>query len=155
MVSSTPRPLYPSGCGRWKNVVFSIFNAFLLTHSMEQSPSWEANHFSPSQEIPRILCNPEIHYRIHKSPPPVPILSQPDLVHAPASHFLKIQLNIILPSAPRSSKLSLSLSFPHQNPVYDSLLPHTCYMSHPSHSSRFYHANNIWWAVQIIKLIFM
>jgi hypothetical protein len=30
-------------------------------NSMEQRPSWEANSFSASQEIPRILCNPEVH----------------------------------------------------------------------------------------------
>ena len=28
---------------------------YLLTYSMEQSPSWEANRLSASQEIPRIL----------------------------------------------------------------------------------------------------
>jgi hypothetical protein len=43
---------------------------------MEQRPSWEANSFSASQEIPRILGHPEVYYRIHKSPPPVPIPSQ-------------------------------------------------------------------------------
>ena len=85
---------------------------------MEQSPSWEANWFEASQEIPRILWNPKVHYRIHKCPPSVSILNQLDSVHTPTSHFLKIHLNIILPSAPGSHQWSLSLRFPHQNPVY-------------------------------------
>jgi hypothetical protein len=63
---------------------------YLLTHSMEKSPSWEANSFSASQEIPHILWNPKVHYRIHKCPPTVPILNLLDPVHIPTSHFLKI-----------------------------------------------------------------
>ena len=70
----------------------------------------------------------ELHYRIHKCLPAVPILSQLDSFHVPTSHFLKIYLNIILPSTPGSPKWSLSLKFPHQNPVYTYPLPHTCYM---------------------------
>ena len=135
----------------WENLDLT----YLLTYSTEQNPSWEANRVSASQEIPRILWNPKVHYRIHKWPPPVPITSQLDPVHTHTSHFLKIHLNITLPSTPGSPKWSHSLRFPHHNPVYASPLPHTRYITRPPHSSRFYHPNNIGWGVQIIKLLIM
>jgi len=89
---------------------------YLLTHSMVQSPSWEANRFAASQEIPRILWNPSVHYRIQKCLPPVPILGQLDPVHTRTSHFLKIHLNIILPYTPGSPQCSPSLRFPPPKP---------------------------------------
>jgi len=120
--------------GRWRNpgrntlscnlsimpidVGVTYLLTYLLTYSMEQSPSWEANWFSANQEIPRISRNPKVHYRIHKRPPPVSILGQPNTVHIPTSHLLEINPNSIHPSTPRSPQWPPSLRFPHQDPIH-------------------------------------
>ena len=62
----------------------------LLTYSMVQSPSWKANWFAASQEIPRISRNPKVHYRAHKLPPPVSILRQPICPHPTFWRFVLI-----------------------------------------------------------------
>jgi len=69
---------------------------------MEQGPSWEGNRSSVSQEILHILRNPKVHYRIYNCPP----LSWASSIQSilPTSNFLKIYLNIILPSTFGSPK---------------------------------------------------
>ena len=115
-----------------------------LTTTMEEGRCLE--------EIPRILQNPNVHYRIHKIPPTiVPILSKISPIQAPC-HFLKTHFIIILPSRPRSSKFSLSFRFPNQNAIYTSNHTHMGHMPRPSHSSWLDHPNNVWWRVKIIKL---
>ena len=75
----------------------------MLTYSKVQSPPWEANRFSASQEIPPIIWNTKVHYHILKSLPPVPTLSQINPVHAP--HSISWRCILIL-----SSHLHLGLS---------------------------------------------
>jgi hypothetical protein len=77
-----------------------------LTHSlMEPSPSWEAANCAAPRELTSILWNPEIHHRIHISPPSVPILSQIDAI---PTYLSKIHFNIVHPSTSWSSNFITS-----------------------------------------------
>jgi len=51
-------------CSLWCDSLIQF--TYLVAYSMGQSPSWEANRFSSSQEIPRILWNSKFHYISHK-----------------------------------------------------------------------------------------
>ena len=50
---------------------------------MDQSPSWETKSSSASQEIPRILWIPEVHYIFQNSSSPVLIVSQDNPIQSP------------------------------------------------------------------------
>ena len=81
---------------------------------MEQSPSWVSNQFAASQEFPRILWNPKVHYRVRRAR------------HLSLSWARSVQSMPLHPTSWRSiliisSHLRLGLSsairFPYQNPV--------------------------------------
>ena len=94
-----------------------------LTNSAVHRPSWEANRSSANQEISRILWNLKVHYRIHNSRTPVPILSQTDPVMPPhptsrrSILILSSDLRLCLPSG------SLPSGFPTKT-LYAPLLSH-------------------------------
>jgi hypothetical protein len=83
---------------------------YQLTNFTEQSPS-DANSHSSSQEIIRLLWNTKVHYRVHKNPPLIPILSQVNPVLTSPPYFHKMHSNIMFLSKPMSSKRSLPFRF--------------------------------------------
>ena len=89
---------------------------------MVQSPSWEANWFAASQEIPRISWNPKVHYRTHKRPSPVPILGQPNPVHIHVPNF--ISPCIMRDASPKNT--------PPRRTEWESSLPPDCFISRGS-----------------------
>ena len=121
-----------------------------ITNSKECSPSWKVrpdviNKFSAFYGFRRFIT--ALTRAHHLSPSWARSIQNMSLPHS-----LKIHFNMILPPMPSSSKWSLSLRFPYQNPECTSPLHHTCHMPRPSHTSWFVHPNNIWSEAQIIRV---
>jgi hypothetical protein len=102
-----------------------------LTHSKKQSPSWEDYSTSTSQETHRLLWNPKVHCCVHKSVTTISILNQMYPVHNLPTYFLNIVFNIILLSAPTSSKCFFPSGLPTKI-FYASLITSIC-VTCPAH----------------------
>jgi hypothetical protein len=64
---------------------------------MELSPFWEAASCAAIQELPSILWNPKVQYRVHESPALVLILNQIYPTHTTPSYLSKIHFSIVHP----------------------------------------------------------
>jgi len=134
-------------CDENKTPSFIHGDYYLLTYLLTpwcRVPLEQLTGLQLVNKFPAFHGTPKVHYRTHKRPPPVSILGQQsNPVHIHTSHLLEIHTNFIHPSTPRSPQWSLSLRFPHQEPIQHPLLTHTRHMPSPSHSSRFYHPHKL------------
>jgi hypothetical protein len=105
---------------------------------------WEANSHSASQQILHLLWNPKVHYRVHKSPSPVPILSQMNFVHTlqPVSLSTLILSSLINPGF---SSGHFPSRFPTKQCMHFSSF--ACNMIRTSQIPR--------WSLQIMKIFIM
>jgi hypothetical protein len=135
-------------CITWKHIprLAAIDNNSLkvidsLTHSWSRALLEKPPAVQLLQELPNILWNPEVHYRIHKSPSSTGSYPEPDRSIPP---YFSLRSILIL-----STHLRLGLPrgrFPSGFPIsymhFSS--PHLCYMSCPSHPPWLDHSNYTW-----------
>jgi hypothetical protein len=95
---------------------------------MGSSTTGEANSHSASQEMPRPSRKPNLHYRIHKSQPLIPILTQMNPIHNFLIYSTKTHTKIVLASTPMSLDWSLLYRYSDKNVILISYLIHPCYM---------------------------
>jgi hypothetical protein len=126
--------------------------SYLLIYPMEQSPSWEANGFSASQEISPHFMEPQ-GSSPHSQVPHLSLFWTSPIQCTSWKYILILSfyLGLGLPSGLFPS------GFPTTNlytPLF-SPIRSICRPLPPFNSSRFYHSRHIGWGVHIIKLLIM
>jgi hypothetical protein len=104
--------------------------------------------FSPAKMVVfegNILWKLKVYNCIHNVFPLHLIRSQFNPVHILISHFF---YQFQYPSI--HTKVSEVV---HLHKIFSTTILYACYMPHPSYPPWFDHPNNIWWRVQIIKLL--
>jgi hypothetical protein len=117
-------------------------------------PLLEKANCATTQELPNILWDLKVHYRVDKSPPLVPILSQINPIHETSSYFslsstllVSSCLRLGLPSGLFHSDFPTDILY-----AFITLLPCSCYILCPSHPPWLHHSNYGSRIVQVMKM---
>ena len=89
--------------------------------TINRLPSWEADRFSASQEIPHISRNPKVHYRIHKYPATCPYPQPATSTSRRSILILSSHLFLGLPTLPYSQ---VPATCPYPQPAWSTPYPH-------------------------------
>jgi hypothetical protein len=107
-----------AGLNMWvPKIIITILDFALVYNPMNPYP-WESNSRSASQEIPNLLWNQKVHYRVHNSPQLKPVMSQMNSVHTLITYsrsilILSCHLSNDLPSDRFSSRVTINIVYAH------------------------------------------